>query len=156
MASAKLGDLAALAGDRPTARGHYDEARRLRVQLAERGGGDAKSDLAQVCVKLGDVSEPKAAVPLYQESLHLREEVVQEKPRDGAAARDVRVSHYKLADGYIKSGDPAARARAIVQATTMYDDPDVVAKVSRGLGEAMVGINVESLPVDHRLAQRGW
>ena len=39
----------------------------------------------------------------------------------------------------------------------MYDDADVVAKVSpRGLGEAMVGINVEELPVDHRLAQRGW
>jgi pyridoxal 5'-phosphate synthase pdxS subunit len=43
-----------------------------------------------------------------------------------------------------------------VQAATMYDDADVVAKVSRGLGEAMVGINVDELPVDHRLAQRGW
>ena len=42
------------------------------------------------------------------------------------------------------------------RAATMHDDPDVVAKVSRGLGEAMVGINVEELPVDHRLAQRGW
>jgi pyridoxal 5'-phosphate synthase pdxS subunit len=38
----------------------------------------------------------------------------------------------------------------------MYDDADVVAKVSRGLGEAMVGINVEQLPVDHRLSSRGW
>jgi len=61
-----------------------------------------------------------------------------------------------VGSGIFKSGDPAARARAIVQATTMYDDADVVAKVSRGLGEAMVGLNVEQLPVDHRLAQRGW
>ena len=45
---------------------------------------------------------------------------------------------------------------AIVKATTFYDDPDVVAKVSRGLGEAMVGINVEEIPQPHRLAERGW
>src|SRR3954466_9220238 len=61
-----------------------------------------------------------------------------------------------VGSGIFKSGDPAKRARAIVEATTMYDDPDVVAKVSRGLGEAMVGITVDSLPVDHRLSQRGW
>ncbi|MBW4818440.1 pyridoxal 5'-phosphate synthase lyase subunit PdxS, partial [Rhodococcus qingshengii] len=42
------------------------------------------------------------------------------------------------------------------KATTFYDDPDVLAKVSRGLGEAMVGINVDDLPVGHRLAERGW
>ena len=43
-----------------------------------------------------------------------------------------------------------------MKATTFHDDPDVIAKVCRGLGEAMVGINVEYLPVDHRLASRGW
>ena len=48
------------------------------------------------------------------------------------------------------------RAAAIVKATTFYDDPDVIAKVSRGLGEAMVGINVDDVPVPHRLAERGW
>jgi pyridoxal 5'-phosphate synthase pdxS subunit len=48
------------------------------------------------------------------------------------------------------------RAEAIVKATTFYDDPDVIAKVSRGLGEAMVGINVDEIPQPHRLAQRGW
>ena len=51
---------------------------------------------------------------------------------------------------------PAARAAAIVKATTFYDDPDVLAKVSRGLGEAMVGINVEDIAQPHRLAERGW
>ena len=50
----------------------------------------------------------------------------------------------------------AQRAAAIVKATTFYDDPDVLAKVSRGLGEAMVGINVADIPVPHRLADRGW
>ena len=51
---------------------------------------------------------------------------------------------------------PAERAAAIVKATTFFDDPDVIAKVSRGLGEAMVGINVEDVPEPHRLAERGW
>ena len=50
----------------------------------------------------------------------------------------------------------AGSAAAIVKATTFYDDPDVLAKVSRGLGEAMVGINVDEIPQPHRLAERGW
>lgn len=50
----------------------------------------------------------------------------------------------------------AARAAAIVKATTFYNDPDVVAQVSRGLGQAMVGINVTDIPAPHRLAERGW
>ena len=50
----------------------------------------------------------------------------------------------------------AARAAAIVKATTAFDDPDTLAKVSRGLGQAMVGINVADIPVPHRLAERGW
>ena len=50
----------------------------------------------------------------------------------------------------------AERAAAIVKATTFFDDPDVVAKVSRGLGEAMVGINVDEIPQPHRLSERGW
>ena len=47
--------------------------------------------------------------------------------------------------GIFNSGNPAQRAEAIVKATTFFDDPDVVTKVSRGLGEAMVGIDVEEL-----------
>lgn len=50
----------------------------------------------------------------------------------------------------------AARAAAIVKAVTAFDDPDTLAKVSRGLGQAMVGINVADIPVPHRLADRGW
>ena len=61
-----------------------------------------------------------------------------------------------VGSGIFKSGNPKERAEAIVKATTFFDDPDVLAKVSRGLGEAMVGINVDDLPVGHRLAERGW
>jgi pyridoxal 5'-phosphate synthase pdxS subunit len=77
-------------------------------------------------------------------------------PADAAMMMQLGADGVFVGSGIFKSGDPATRARAIVQATTMYDDPDVIAKVSRGLGEAMVGINVEQLPVDHRLATRGW
>ena len=59
-----------------------------------------------------------------------------------------------VGSGIFKSGDPARRAEAIVKATTFYDDPDVVAKVSRGLGEPMVGI--AAVPEGERLADRGW
>jgi pyridoxal 5'-phosphate synthase pdxS subunit len=61
-----------------------------------------------------------------------------------------------VGSGIFKSGMPSHRAAAIVKATTFYDDPDVLAKVSRGLGEPMVGINVEDIAAPHRLAERGW
>jgi len=61
-----------------------------------------------------------------------------------------------VGSGIFKSGNPAQRAEAIVKATTFYDDPDVVAKVSRGLGEAMVGINLDTLAESERFAGRGW
>jgi pyridoxal 5'-phosphate synthase pdxS subunit len=61
-----------------------------------------------------------------------------------------------VGSGIFKSGDPAKRAAAIVKATTFHDDPEMIAKVSRGLGEAMVGINVSTLPDTERLATRGW
>jgi pyridoxal 5'-phosphate synthase pdxS subunit len=77
-------------------------------------------------------------------------------PADAAMMMELGADGVFVGSGIFKSGNPAARAEAIVKATTFHDDPDVVAKVSRGLGEAMVGINVDDLPVDHRLAARGW
>ena len=53
-------------------------------------------------------------------------------------------------------GDPAKRARAIVQATTHFNDPDIVAKVSRGLGEPMSGLAARAIPEKEQLAVRGW
>jgi pyridoxal 5'-phosphate synthase pdxS subunit len=77
-------------------------------------------------------------------------------PADAAMMMQLGADGVFVGSGIFKSGDPAARAAAIVKATTFFDDPDVLAKVSRGLGEAMVGINVDDVPVDHRLASRGW
>jgi pyridoxal 5'-phosphate synthase pdxS subunit len=77
-------------------------------------------------------------------------------PADAAFMMQLGADGVFVGSGIFKSGDPARRAKAIVEATTMYDDPGVVAKVSRGLGEAMVGINVSALPDGERFAQRGW
>jgi pyridoxal 5'-phosphate synthase pdxS subunit len=77
-------------------------------------------------------------------------------PADTAMMMQLGAEGVFVGSGIFKSGDPAKRAAAIVKATTFYDDPDVVAKVSRGLGEAMVGINVTTLPESERLATRGW
>ena len=77
-------------------------------------------------------------------------------PADAAMMMQLGAEGVFVGSGIFKSGNPAERAAAIVQATTFYDDPDVIAKVSRGLGEAMVGINVEDVPQPHRLAERGW
>jgi pyridoxal 5'-phosphate synthase pdxS subunit len=77
-------------------------------------------------------------------------------PADAAMMMQLGAEGVFVGSGIFKSGNPAQRAAAIVKATTFYDDPDVLAKVSRGLGEAMVGINVDDIPVSHRLAERGW
>jgi pyridoxal 5'-phosphate synthase pdxS subunit len=77
-------------------------------------------------------------------------------PADAAMMMQLGADGVFVGSGIFKSGDPAARARAIVEATTFFNDPDVVAKVSRGLGEAMVGINIDTLPESERYAGRGW
>jgi len=61
-----------------------------------------------------------------------------------------------VGSGIFKSGDPARRARAIVEATTYFNDPDIIAKTSRSLGDPMVGLNVSDMPQSERLAVRGW
>jgi len=77
-------------------------------------------------------------------------------PADAAMMMQLGAEGVFVGSGIFKSGDPAKRARAIVEATTMHDDPQIIAKVSRGLGEAMVGINVSELPAEQRYASRGW
>ncbi len=77
-------------------------------------------------------------------------------PADAALMMQLGADGVFVGSGIFKSGDPAKRAEAIVQATLHFDSPDVVAKVSRGLGEAMVGLNVADIPVHHRLEDRGW
>jgi pyridoxal 5'-phosphate synthase pdxS subunit len=77
-------------------------------------------------------------------------------PADAALMMQLGADGVFVGSGIYKSGDPSKRANAIVQATLHYDNPDVVAKVSRGLGEAMVGINIDTLSSGERYAQRGW
>jgi len=77
-------------------------------------------------------------------------------PADAAMMMQLGAQGVFVGSGIFKSGDPIKRAEAIVKATTFFDDPDVIAKVSRGLGEAMVGINIDTLPADQRYADRGW
>lgn len=77
-------------------------------------------------------------------------------PADAAMMMQLGADGVFVGSGIFKSGNPRQRAEAIVSATRHFDDPEMVAKVSRGLGEAMVGINVSDLPVHHRLEDRGW
>ena len=77
-------------------------------------------------------------------------------PADAALMMQMGADGVFVGSGIFKSGNPQARANAIVKAVTFYDDPSVIASASRGLGEAMVGINVSDLPAPHRLAERGW
>jgi pyridoxal 5'-phosphate synthase pdxS subunit len=77
-------------------------------------------------------------------------------PADAAMMMQLGADGVFVGSGIFKSGDPVKRANAIVQATLHFDNPDEIAKASRGLGEAMVGINVADIPAPHRLAERGW
>jgi pyridoxal 5'-phosphate synthase pdxS subunit len=77
-------------------------------------------------------------------------------PADAALMMQLGAEGVFVGSGIFKSGDPAKRAEAIVKATTFFDDPKVIADVSRGLGEAMVGINCDTLPEAERYANRGW
>ena len=77
-------------------------------------------------------------------------------PADAALMMQIGVDGVFVGSGIFKSGDPARRAKAIVEATTHYNDPKILAEVSRGLGEPMVGIGVSDLPAPERLAGRGW
>ena len=77
-------------------------------------------------------------------------------PADAAMMMQLGADGVFVGSGIFKSGDPAKRAAAVVKATTYYTDAKIVADASRGLGEAMVGINVSDIPVPHRLAERGW
>jgi pyridoxal 5'-phosphate synthase pdxS subunit len=77
-------------------------------------------------------------------------------PADAALMMAMGADGVFIGSGIFKSGNPAQRAAACVKATTFWDDAKVIADASRGLGEAMVGINVADLPAPHRLSERGW
>ncbi len=77
-------------------------------------------------------------------------------PADAALMMQLGVDGVFVGSGIFKSADPARRAKAIVQATTYYQDAKIVAEVSKGLGEAMPGLEITQIPAAERLAERGW
>jgi pyridoxal 5'-phosphate synthase pdxS subunit len=77
-------------------------------------------------------------------------------PADAALMMQLGVDGVFVGSGIFKSGDPARRAAAIVKATTHYNDPKILAEVSRNLGEAMVGRQISSMPETDKIATRGW
>ena len=77
-------------------------------------------------------------------------------PADAALMMQIGVDGVFVGSGIFKSGDPASRAKAIVEATTHFNNPEIVAKVSEGLGEPMVGRQVQDIPVAELMADRGW
>jgi len=77
-------------------------------------------------------------------------------PADAALMMQLGVDGVFVGSGIFKSGDPARRAVAIVKAVTHYQDANILAEVSRNLGEAMVGRNVSQMPEEEKIAGRGW
>ncbi len=77
-------------------------------------------------------------------------------PADAALMMHLGADGVFVGSGIFKSGNPEARAKAVVKATRNWQDIAAITEASRGLGEAMVGINVADLPAPHRLAERGW
>jgi len=77
-------------------------------------------------------------------------------PADAALMMQLGCDGVFVGSGIFKSGDPAKRAKAIVEATTHFNDADIIARVSRNLGEAMVGINISEIPDAERMQERGW
>jgi pyridoxal 5'-phosphate synthase pdxS subunit len=75
-------------------------------------------------------------------------------PADAALAMQLGAQSVFVGSGIFKSDDPARRAKAIVEATTHFQDPAIIAKVSRGLGAAMPGLEIDTL--DTTFADRGW
>jgi pyridoxal 5'-phosphate synthase pdxS subunit len=77
-------------------------------------------------------------------------------PADASLMMQLGAETIFVGSGIFKSEDPAARAKAIVMATTHYDNPDIVAKASEGLKEAMRGLDLSEIPEEELMQVRGW
>jgi len=77
-------------------------------------------------------------------------------PADAALMMQLGVDGIFVGSGIFKSGNPIARAKAIVMATTHYNDPKILAEISKDLGEAMSGLEISTLKENERMQERGW
>jgi pyridoxal 5'-phosphate synthase pdxS subunit len=121
-------------------------------------------------VLASDTNQLVAISKKYGAPLHVLEQIKEEAklpvvnfaaggiatPADAALMMQLGCDGVFVGSGIFKSGDPAERAEAIVVATTNYNDPKVLAEVSKDLGEPMVGINIDTLTEEEKLAKRGW
>ncbi|MCP4358299.1 MAG: pyridoxal 5'-phosphate synthase lyase subunit PdxS [Chloroflexi bacterium] len=144
----------------------------------EAGTGDVVEAVRHARAVLGDIRRlqlmPDEELMSYAKSIGAPYHLVQETkelgrlpvvnfaagglatPADAALMMQIGVDGVFVGSGIFKSDDPAPRAKAIVEATTHYNNPEILAKISENLGAPMVGINVSSLPESEQLATRGW
>ena len=144
----------------------------------EAGTGDVVEAVRHARAVLGEVKRlatmPEEELMTYAKSIGAPYELVKETrelgklpvvnfaaggiatPADAALMMQLGVDGVFVGSGIFKSGDPAKRGAAIVKAVTHYDNPEILAEVSRNLGDAMVGRNVVDLEENERLAVRGW
>lgn len=144
----------------------------------EAGTGDVVEAVRHARAVLGDIRRlqnmPEEEVMAYSKEIGAPFEVVMETrklgrlpvvnfaaggiatPADAALMMQLGVDGVFVGSGIFKSGNPARRAAAIVKATTHYNDPKILAEVSRNLGEAMVGRQISVMPEEEKIATRGW
>jgi pyridoxal 5'-phosphate synthase pdxS subunit len=144
----------------------------------EAGTGDVVEAVRHARSVLGEISRlqnmPEAEVMAFSKSIGAPFEVVMETrklgrlpvvnfaaggiatPADAALMMQLGVDGVFVGSGIFKSGDPAQRAEAIVKATTHFEDPYILAQVSRNLGDPMVGRQISSIPEAELIADRGW
>ncbi|RAL14225.1 pyridoxal 5'-phosphate synthase subunit PdxS [Aspergillus homomorphus CBS 101889] len=132
------------------------------------------ADIARARAILQSSADPEPELRAYARQLEVPYELLRETaekgrlpvvnfaaggvatPADAALMMQLGCDGVFVGSGIFKSGDAKKRAKAIVQAVTHYKDPKVLAEVSEGLGEAMVGINVSHMAEADKLAKRGW
>ncbi|HPA15414.1 MAG TPA: pyridoxal 5'-phosphate synthase lyase subunit PdxS [Desulfobacterales bacterium] len=144
----------------------------------EAGTGDVVEAVRHARTVLGDIRRlqvmPNEELMTYAKEIGAPYELVEETkesgrlpvvnfaaggiatPADAALMMQLGMDGIFVGSGIFKSADPASRAKAIVEATTHYQNPEILAKVSENLGEPMIGISVRSLSDSEQLAVRGW
>ncbi|TET91784.1 MAG: pyridoxal 5'-phosphate synthase lyase subunit PdxS [Methanomassiliicoccales archaeon] len=128
--------------------------------------GQDDPKIADTDLVFGELSLGDVAIGLYEVLLEIKEKsrlpVVNfaaggiATPADAALMMQLGCDGIFVGSGVFKSDNPKERGRAIVKATANFDDPSVIAEVSKGLGEAMKGLEISEIPADQRLQERGW
>ncbi|MFQ5885030.1 MAG: pyridoxal 5'-phosphate synthase lyase subunit PdxS, partial [Thermoplasmata archaeon] len=152
-----------------------DEMKRLAATYSRSYGsllndvrkvGQDDPKIADTDLVFGELSLGEVASGVYEVLLEIKEKsrlpVVNfaaggiATPADAALMMQLGCDGIFVGSGVFKSDNPKERGRAIVKATANFDDPSVIAEVSKGLGDAMKGLEISEIPADQRLQERGW